>query len=318
MALTVPMLPRVDPVATFHKPLGVQISDFDQLLTIERIGKNSQGHHFDCFPEGQHVLCIRQQYLDFVALQATFALSDCQNSQDSFGRASCFILWFFKFTACRNGTTLRGMSVGRIIEGPACVAEGAAYLASIDPRFATALKQTGPLPLRLRPDGFAALLSAIVSQQVSVASASAIWARLTAAGLTGPRKIKWASDEDLRACGLSRQKIRYARELANANIRFGKLRTMPTEDVVETLIAVPGVGRWTAEIYTMFSLGRADVFAPADLALQESARIVFEMPQRPTEKELRVLAEDWAPWRAVAARLLFAYYHVAKEREGIR
>ena len=208
--------------------------------------------------------------------------------------------------------------VGRIIRGDDCVAEGAEYLAAIEPRFAAALDATGPLPLRLRKDGFAALLSAIVSQQVSVASARAIWARLEAARLTGPRKIAAATDDDLRACGLSRQKIRYARELAGAGISFPRLRTAPTDEVVDTLIVVPGIGRWTAEIYAMFSLGRADVFAPADLALQEAARILFEMPKRPTEKELRVLSENWAPWRAVAARLLFAYYHVAKDREGIR
>ncbi|MEL7025989.1 MAG: DNA-3-methyladenine glycosylase 2 family protein [Pseudomonadota bacterium] len=208
--------------------------------------------------------------------------------------------------------------VGRIIKTQDCVAEGAAYLASIEPRFAAALDQTGPLPLRLRKDGFEALLSAIVSQQVSVAAANAIWGRLKAAKLAGPRKIMWASDEDLRACGLSRQKIRYARELARSGIRFGDLRDAPTPDVVETLIAVPGIGQWTAEIYAMFSLGRADVFAPGDLALQESARILFDLDQRPTEKEIRLMAEAWTPWRGVAARLLWAYYHVAKEREGIR
>lgn len=208
--------------------------------------------------------------------------------------------------------------IGRVIQGPACVAEGAAYLAGIEPRFAYALDQTGPLPLRLRKDGFEALLSAIVSQQVSVAAARAIWGRLKAAGLTGPRKIMWATDDDLRACGLSRQKIRYARELATAGIRYMSLREAPTADVVDTLIAVPGIGRWTAEIYAMFSLGRADVFAPADLALQESARILFDLDARPTEKEIRVMAEHWSPWRGVAARLLWSYYHVVKDREGIR
>ncbi|MEO0918305.1 MAG: DNA-3-methyladenine glycosylase 2 family protein [Pseudomonadota bacterium] len=210
------------------------------------------------------------------------------------------------------------MTVGRIIETPACVAEGAKFLSEIEPRFKHALTLTGPLPLRLRKDGFAALLDAIVSQQVSVAAADAIWGRLKTAGLTGPRKIMWASDEDLRACGMSRQKIRYARELASAGIRYPTLRDTPTSDVIDTLIEVPGIGRWTAEIYAMFSLGRADVFAPGDLALQEAARILFEMDARPTEKELRLQSEAWAPWRGVAARLLWAYYRVAKEREGIR
>ena len=208
--------------------------------------------------------------------------------------------------------------VGRIIETPECVAEGAAWLAAAEPRFAHALRQTGPLPLRRRKDGFDQVLSAIVSQQVSVAAAGAIWGRLKNARLTGPRKIAWASDEDLRACGLSRQKIRYARALAEARIDFPRLRHAPTEDVIAVLTEVPGIGRWTAEIYAMFSLGRADVFAPADLALQESARLLFDLPERPTERALRQMAEAWSPWRAVAARALWAYYHVAKDREGIR
>lgn len=209
-------------------------------------------------------------------------------------------------------------SVGRIIRTNDCVSEGAVFLARLDPRFADALDKTGPLPLRLRKDGFAALLDAIVSQQVSVAAADAIWGRLKSAGLTGPRKIMWSSDDDLRACGLSRQKIRYARALADARIRYPALREMPTDHVIDTLVEVPGIGKWTAEIYAMFSLGRADVFAPGDLALQESARVLFGLDERPTEKALRAMAEKWSPWRGVAARILWAYYHVAKDREGIR
>ena len=208
--------------------------------------------------------------------------------------------------------------VGRIIETENCLAEGADFLSRIEPRFKHALEQTGPLPLRRRKDGFETLMSAIVSQQVSVAAANAIWKRLKDARLTGPRKVTWASEGELRACGLSQQKIRYAKALAAEKIDFVALRTMPTDDVVARLIVVPGVGRWTAEIYAMFSLGRADVFAPADLALQESARLLFDLDARPTEKELRAMAEDWSPWRGVAARALWAYYHVAKEREGIR
>ncbi|NNJ68876.1 MAG: DNA-3-methyladenine glycosylase 2 family protein, partial [Boseongicola sp.] len=179
-------------------------------------------------------------------------------------------------------TAVTAKTIGRVITSRACVDEGAAWLAAYDERFADALTRTGPLPLRLRADGFAAVLGAIVSQQVSVASANAIWGRLKEAGLTGPRKIMWASDEDLRACGLSRQKIRYARELAAAGIRFPALRDQPSDEVIETLIVVPGIGRWTAEIYAMFSLGRADVFAPGDLALQEAARMLFNLDARPS------------------------------------
>lgn len=206
----------------------------------------------------------------------------------------------------------------RVIRGPACIAEGADHLAATEPAFARALARTGPLPMRLRDDGFTALLSAIVSQQVSVAAADAIWAKVEAAGMTDPARIAAADDDTLRACGLSRQKARYARALALADLPYAKLRTRPSEDVVTTLTAVPGIGRWTAEIYTMFSLGRADIFAPGDLALQEATRLLFELDVRPTERIMREMSHDWSPWRGVAARLLWAYYHVEKEREGIR
>ncbi|EIE51646.1 DNA-3-methyladenine glycosylase family protein [Salipiger aestuarii] len=207
--------------------------------------------------------------------------------------------------------------IGRIIETEACVAEGAAWLRRAEPRFARALDLTGPLPLRRRPDGFAQLLSAIVSQQVSVASARAIWARLEAAGMVAPAPVLAASEEELRSLGLSRQKASYARALAGAGIDFDALRGAPTDDVISTLVAVKGIGIWTAEIYAMFSLGRADVFAPGDLALQEAVRLLFDLPERPRDKALRTMAEAWSPWRSVAARALWAYYHVAKQREGI-
>lgn len=208
--------------------------------------------------------------------------------------------------------------VGRIIMTQDCVAEGAAWLAAHDPRFAMALQMTGPLPLRRQSDGFTALLDAIVGQQVSVASANAIWRRLEAAGLTDSAAMSVASDEALRAAGLSRQKARYGRALAVAGIDFNGLRDAPDAAVVATLIAVPGIGYWTAEIYAMFALGRADVFAPGDLALQEAARLLFGLEARPSEKHLRTMAQAWSPWRAVAARALWAYYHVVKSREGVR
>lgn len=207
--------------------------------------------------------------------------------------------------------------VGRVIETEACVAEGADWLARTEPRFAHAMTLTGPLPLRRRPDGFAQLLSAIVSQQVSVASARAIWAKLETAGAVTPEAVLTRGEDGLRDLGLSRQKARYACALAEAGIDYDALRHAHTDEVVKTLTAVTGIGVWTAEIYAMFSLGRADVFAPGDLALQEGARILFDLPDRPGEKPLRVMAEAWSPWRSVAARALWAYYHVAKDREGI-
>jgi DNA-3-methyladenine glycosylase II len=207
--------------------------------------------------------------------------------------------------------------IGRIIETEEDVAEGAAWLAASEPRFAAALEVTGPLPLRRRPDGFAALFGAIVSQQISVAAAKAVWARLEAVGAHLPETIAAASDADLRACGLSRQKIAYGRAIAESGVDFDALRRMPDADVVAELVRIKGVGVWTAEIYAMFSLGRADVFAPGDLALQEATRMVFDLPERPREPAMRAISLAWSPWRSVAARLLWSYYLAAKQREGI-
>ena len=206
----------------------------------------------------------------------------------------------------------------RLILGDACIAEGAAWLAAHDPHFADALSLTGPLPLRLCEGGFHQLLSAIVSQQLSVSAAAAIWARVEKAGVTTPEAIYNSSDEDLRALGLSRQKIGYARALAGAGIDFDALPEKSLEDVIAELTVVSGIGVWTAEIYAMFSLHRADVFAHADLALQEAARHLFDLDKRPTPKVMRDMADQWRPWRSVAARLLWAYYKHINEREGVR
>ncbi|KJZ20011.1 DNA-3-methyladenine glycosylase family protein [Loktanella sp. S4079] len=206
----------------------------------------------------------------------------------------------------------------RRIVGPACIAEGAAWLCAAEPRFEIAMNGLAPLPLRLKPDGFAELLAAIVSQQVSVASANAIWGRLQDADMTTAAAIMRVDDEALRALGLSRQKAKYARALAEAEIDYAGLRDLPINEVVKTLTAVSGIGVWTAEIYAMFSLGRADVFAPGDLALQEAAKLIFDLDQRPKESELRAMAHAWSPWRSVAARIMWAYYKHSKQREGIR
>lgn len=207
---------------------------------------------------------------------------------------------------------------GRIIETDADVAEGAAWLARQDPRFAMALERTGPLPLRRKPDGFAELFSAIVSQQVSTASARSIWGRVEALGATSARAVHDCTDDDLRNCGLSRQKIAYARAIAESGVDFEELRNLPNDEVIATLVRIKGIGVWTAEIYAMFSLGRADVFAPGDLALQQAARSLFGLNERPKEKVLREMSLEWSPWRSVAARLLWAWYHIENKREGIR
>lgn len=206
----------------------------------------------------------------------------------------------------------------RIIESDRDIAEGVQFIAQAEPRFAHAAEIVGTIPLRRRGEGFEPLLDILVSQQISVAAADAIWARLTAAGLHRESGALAACDADFRECGLSRQKTAYAKALARSGIDYAELCLLPDDEVVARLTAVKGIGRWTAEIYMMFSLGRADVFAAGDLALQEAARILFSMDARPTERELRQTAESWSPWRAVAARLLWTYYRHVREREGVR
>ncbi|WP_411957454.1 DNA-3-methyladenine glycosylase family protein [Paracoccus homiensis] len=206
----------------------------------------------------------------------------------------------------------------RLIQTEDDLAEGAAHLAAVCPVWARVLPDLGPLPLRRRSDGFEAIASAIVGQQISIAAAAAIWDRMQAAGLTDAAAIAAAEAEDLRAVGLSRPKARYLQAIAGAGLDWKGLRQMPDDEAIAALVALPGVGVWTAEIYLKFALGRADVFAAGDLALQEAARMMYDLPTRPTAAALRAVAQPWQPWRAVAARGLWAYYRLAKGREGIR
>lgn len=206
----------------------------------------------------------------------------------------------------------------RLIETPEDLAEGAAYLSAICPVWAQVLPQLGPLPLRRRNDGFEAIASAIVGQQISIAAAAAIWSRMEAAGLTDPQTMASASEDDLRAAGLSRPKARYLQAIAKAQPDWQALREMPDDEAQKQLVALPGIGVWTAEIYLKFAMGRADVLAAGDLALQEGARMMYGLEARPTAAQLRDMAKAWSPWRAVAARGLWAYYRQAKGREGIR
>lgn len=180
----------------------------------------------------------------------------------------------------------------------------------------------GDPPLRRRQPGFEGLARIIVSQQVSVASANAIWSRF--AGVVRPmnaRTLLAKSDDDLRGAGLSRPKMRTLRAISTAvtaqGLALDRFDSVHEDAVQETLTSVSGIGPWTADIFLMFCLGRADAFAAGDLALQEAVRIAFELETRPTAPELLEIAERWRPWRAVAARLLWGYYKAVKDREGV-
>jgi len=208
-------------------------------------------------------------------------------------------------------------ALGRLIENPDDVAQGVRWLAQQDARFAGLLQQTGPLPLRLKPQGFGSLLDIIVSQQVSVASADAIRVRMQDAELTNAGAVLAAGDDGLRAAGLSRPKVRYAQALAVADLDYSALNGMSDAGAIASLCAIKGIGPWTAQIYVMFCMGRADAFPPGDLALQEAAKVLFDLDQRPSSQMLAQMSQDWSPWRSVAARALFAYYRVIKNREGL-
>ena len=183
-------------------------------------------------------------------------------------------------------------------------------------------KLAGDPPLRRREAGFEGLARIIVSQQLSVASANAIWTRF--ADVVQPMDavtVLAKNDDELRSAGLSRPKMRTLRALSVAIVEEGllldQLDHLNEEAVHAALTRVSGIGPWTADIFLMFCLGRADSFAAGDLALQEAVRMAFELDERPNAKELLEIAERWRPWRAVAARLLWGYYKVAKEREGV-
>ncbi|PID65425.1 MAG: 3-methyladenine DNA glycosylase [Gammaproteobacteria bacterium] len=190
-------------------------------------------------------------------------------------------------------------------------------LIRLEPRFALVYRHTGLPKLRLHDDGFLQLYQIIVSQQLSVAAASSIWQRLLDSGLDNEAALLSADGEQLRRQGLSRQKIRYIQSLAQHHIDYPSLWQLPDEAVIAILTAVTGIGRWTAEIYCLFSLRRSDIFAANDLALQAAAQQLLQLSERPRERQMRTLAAKWSPYRSAAAYLLWAYYRVLKQREGV-
>jgi DNA-3-methyladenine glycosylase II len=178
----------------------------------------------------------------------------------------------------------------------------------------------GNPPLRRRPAGFEGLARIIVGQQLSVASASAIWERTAAACRPfEPGTLLRLSDGELAQAGLSRPKIRTLRAIAAAcrdGLDLARLDHVGEEEVHAALTEVVGIGPWTADIYIMFCLGRADGWAPGDLALQIATQQALGLKARPGKVEMLAVAERWRPWRGVAARLLWAYYAALKEKRA--
>jgi DNA-3-methyladenine glycosylase II len=179
----------------------------------------------------------------------------------------------------------------------------------------------GDPPLRRRPAGFEGLARIVVGQQVSVASATAIWERTAAACTPFEAPVLLAlNDAPLVAAGLSRGKIRTLRAIATAcagGLDLTRLDGLSEEEIHDALTEIVGIGPWTADVFILFCLGRADGWAPGDLALQVAVQRALELGERPGKEEMTEIAERWRPWRGVAARLLWAYYAALKQRAAL-
>lgn len=185
-------------------------------------------------------------------------------------------------------------------------------LAAIEPAFAAAVARVGYPAPRIRPRGYATLLRTILGQQVSVKAADAVWRKLAErqGDPADPATIVAASDEELRACGFSRQKAGYARSLAE-EVTSGRLdlANLPADDeeAIAQLVRIKGIGRWSAEVYLLFAEGRADVWPAGDLAVQIEVGRILGHEARPSERQVRDLAEAWRPHRGAAA--IFTWHH---------
>ena len=200
-----------------------------------------------------------------------------------------------------------GLSAGAIREGLDSVA-------ALEPKIAHALQRAGYPEPRIRATGYATLLRTIVGQQVSVAAAASVWTKLEA--LLGPdiplEKLLAADFEALRACGFSRQKQGYARSLCELVVSGElDLDALPADDeeAITELTRIKGIGRWSAEIYLLFAEGRQDVFPAGDLAVLVEIGRLLGLPEKPSEKQLRELAEAWRPYRGAAAVLAWHSYN---------
>lgn len=206
---------------------------------------------------------------------------------------------------------------------PVQIAAAREALVTLDPALARAHAVTPAFEWRLRTGGYEGLFHMIVDQQVSVAAAAAIWRRVVE-GMDGditPRAVLACDPQRLRTFGLSSQKARYAHEIALAQVEgridFDHLEGLSDADAIARLVAIKGVGRWTAETFLMFCEGRQDIFPGGDIALQEAIRWADGATLRPTEKQAWARAEIWTPHRSVAAHLLWGWYGAVKRGEAV-
>ena len=208
----------------------------------------------------------------------------------------------------------------RIIATDADIAAGLDALAAADPRLAAVIAAAGDIPLRRTEPGFAGLARVVIGQQVSTRSAAAIWSRFAAAFPDGdPAAVAATEEATLRAIGLSGAKIATLRAVAaavDAGLDLAGLADLPAEAAHARLTAIRGIGPWTADIYLLFCLGHPDIFPAGDLALRHAVAEALGRPGPMPIRDLAALAAAWSPWRAVAARLFWAYYRARRSTAG--
>lgn len=205
------------------------------------------------------------------------------------------------------------------IDTAADIARGLDFLSAADPRLAAVIAEAGDVPLRRSEPGFASLASVIVSQQVSKQSAAAIWDRLTRlVDPLDPRAFLAGGEDAWRKAGLSRPKQRTLVAVSEAvlegRLDLDHMCRVDGAAAIAEMTAIKGIGPWTAEVYLLFAAGHPDIFPAGDVALQAAVADAFELPLRPAEKQLRAMAESWAPWRGVAARLFWSFYAARRGR----
>ena len=194
------------------------------------------------------------------------------------------------------------------------IQDGYNFLARKDEKLAKLITSNPDFSLSKRCTGFKALLKTIISQQLSTSAANSIWTRITKNNLTSGHNILKADHQLLLSVGLSRQKCIYVKELAKQDIDYKDLNLSSSTEVIDRLTKIKGIGKWTAEIYCLFSLGHANIFPTGDLALQESIKVLFDFQVRPTEKEVIKISENWNPWKSLAAHLLWIHYRKIKNK----
>lgn len=208
------------------------------------------------------------------------------------------------------------------LDSPEALARELAALVQLDPRMLEIAKKAGTFEIRHSPGGFAGLARIVTGQQVSTASADAIWSRFSMLdGALDPAGYLKLSEEAVRGAGQSGGKYRTMRGIAEAigsgQLDFVPLAELPADEAIAALTKLKGVGPWTAEIFLMFSAGHPDIFPAGDVALQQAAQWAFGLDARPSVKDLIAMAARWSPHRSTAALLLWRYYRAVRNKEGI-